>query len=48
MNLNAKIQKSRRGVIKTFVNPFWFGVLLTIIVELIAMIVYAGMKGVRK
>ena len=28
-----------------YVNPFWFGVLLTVVVELVAMIAYAAVKS---
>lgn len=28
-----------------YVNPFWFGVLLTVVSELIAMIAYAAVKS---
>ena len=31
-----------------YVNPFWFGVLVTVVVELIAMIVYAAVKGAKR
>lgn len=31
-----------------YVNAFWFGVLVTVVVELIAMIVFAAMKGAKK
>ena len=31
-----------------YVNPFWFGVLITIIVEIIACIVYAAISNGKK
>ena len=31
-----------------YINPFWFGVLVTVVVELVAMIVYAAVKGKSK
>lgn len=31
-----------------WINPFWFGVLVTVVVELIAMIVFAAVKGAKK
>ena len=34
-----------------YVNPFWFGVLMTVVVEIVACVVYAAMsnsKGGKK
>lgn len=31
-----------------YVNPFWMGVLVTIVAEMIAMIVYGTVKGAKK
>ncbi len=31
-----------------YVNPFWMGVLVTAVVELVAMIVFAAVRGARK
>lgn len=31
-----------------YVDPFWMGVLTTVVVELVAMIVYAAIKGAKK
>lgn len=31
-----------------YVNPFWLGVLVTVVVELVSMILYAYLKGAKK
>lgn len=31
-----------------YVNPFWFGVLVTIVVEIVACIVYAAISEKKK
>ena len=31
-----------------YVNPFWFGVLVTVVIELIACIIYAAVSGNKK
>ena len=31
-----------------YVNPFWFGVLVTIIVEIVACIVYAAISNSKR
>ncbi len=31
-----------------YANPFWLGVLVTIVAELVAMIVYAAVRGEKK
>lgn len=42
------IQTTNKGVKFMYVNPFWLGVLVTVVVELVSMIVYAGLKGAKK
>ena len=31
-----------------YVNPFWFGVLVTVVVEIVACIVYAAISSSKK
>lgn len=31
-----------------YVNPFWFGVLVTLVVEIIACVVYAVVSDIKK